>query len=614
MSSNREGEQELLQIDDGDSLTDDEMITEYYTSSDESDSYFSSKGSVYTYDSSEYSDLSTIYEETSADLNFESSQDTMALGDSDHEEHHQQSQNSIRIVFAEDENEWRRRFFPGRKSHIFDDNVKSQTKVGDVNVSEKNQINNQSKLELALESIPKQSTHGLDASVSERSSHSELQKSNSIVSKITCATYPLSDEEEECEESSRDESLCPSLVSSVGDDFSFGSSSISEDKSPLYAKRGLRIGASDTTMHTIDESSEMIAVASINMRQSRHELSYRLEKINQKHSSLPPNLWSTALQSPPSYPKTHIMCRRLNLEKWSGDRRRKAYAKSKYMLSSNIFRSQNAFNSPSKISWMGCEASIPSFHLLASLGGLERRRSFAQAKHQIQAFFEKKERAQQGTQRRSPPQRSLSLLAIPSPPVWTSKKSSRCTERASLIDRQSQVNLALVTRERSKPSLEIPLDRRLYLKYRLQIERYSGERRRRHFERTKGIIATELEAILQRHKSSIERKNLRHLQKRPRSRKGSCQKRPASGSKEPAVACFCQKSYTKPQKMFAARNGPFVAWSPYGPPKKPLALRNIVTLQRQKSYKKTREIFQRSEPFVAWRLKECEEGHKSNKR
>ena len=154
-------------------------------------------------------------------------------------------------------------------------------------------------------------------------------------------------------------------------------------------------------------------------------------------------------------------------------------------------------------------------------------------------------------------------------------------------------------------------DRRMHLKHRLHLERCSGERRRRHFERTKRMMATELATIIQNHVAMVNKASHQKRDKQQRrSKRSKRQRRPASDSKSRSAEVDRKRSSVESKKLIAERDKPFVAWSPNGPPKTPFS-RDMVALQRQKSCKMTRDIFQRPGPFVAWRLKEGEKGSKS---
>ena len=174
---------------------------------------------------------------------------------------------------------------------------------------------------------------------------------------------------------------------------------------------------------------------------------------------------------------------RIRLERFSGERRRKTFAKNKKLF-------ENQFQDVSH-NYLQVQLDRAKEH--------ERKSCFGESRKRLQSFFERK-KSQDG-----------SYMGM------------------------DQVNSALDSESLTK--LDAEVNRRIFLKYRLKVERFSGARRRKLFERTRQIMAKKLSNILDPKQGS------------------SGQSIASLSSKERSGILKRNKSYKESRKMFQDSKG-----------------------------------------------------------
>jgi hypothetical protein len=257
-----------------------------------------------------------------------------------------------------------------------------------------------------------------------------------------------------------------------------------------------------------------------------------------------------------------IRMRRHWIERFGGERRRKAFAKSKSTLQCVLLVEKGGntqLSIPSLVvpSWaedFGGSDETKLRCAIERLGGLHRRTRFMNATHQMKLFFLGK------VQRERPRmERSLSI-------------HGRCSPTSVLLRQGLDTAQSFLEKLDSKfdttnypPS--ISADRRQFLKHRLKVERYSGESRRNFFRRTKNAVSPKLERLLLMHLSakldftqydtSVESE----LALRIDCKSYFCNPKSRQKTNESLVDWQHQR-LSEVSRDISWGQGPFVAWSP----------------------------------------------------
>jgi len=409
--------------------------------------------------------------------------------------------------------------------------------------------------ESTLESLRKFKSETGSACFSFSPSTRSTSKSNSVFSKTTCSTDQESDDDEDDrvkgEASQCLEELGAPLISLVDyntgdfvelpdsdDEFTFVTydsegSMHSQKTLTTHSQRTLDDYAiekgdsscGDTVMKTIEEDVALVHEEPIDFEESRSIISHRLlERTNSDPLLVTRNGGKGDLASTLSPPNHLGIRRRIKIERYGGERRRKSFKKSRHLIEKMLGKCPHQ----SPIS-RGREGRMEASQ--------DRRKSFDQTKKIINKKLEK----------------------VLSP-----------QGRAFVNTISGSFENGVLSTEYNQASDRVSAERRLYLKHRIKVETLSGERRRNAFERTKRILSTKLVKILTVQQEAETKAHLLQARKGVASvnpsvglspRRGKTHWHPPKASlrtkeqKERMGGLLRARSYKKSRKMFEDRTG-----------------------------------------------------------